>query len=230
MPHATDLEKRNRAVIAFALIGCFRIEALTTLRVGHVDVQKRSVLQDAKVVATKFRKTQLTDFCPVGEEIVSIAKEWLDFLINERQFGPDDPLFPASKIKNVGGVFRSTGLDHTRHIGAQAVREIFKTAYAAANLPYYHPHTIRHTLVRFAEKVSPTQEQFVAFSQNLGHANPATTFGSYSGITRERQSEILQNLAIANAADGPKPGFKANGEPEEETLEAVFAYLKRRTG
>ena len=56
------------------------------------------VHQDAREVKTKFSKTFTTYFFPLGEEIQEIVADWVRFLREEKLWGNDDPLFPATQI------------------------------------------------------------------------------------------------------------------------------------
>jgi site-specific recombinase XerC len=96
MPVESDIEKRDRAVFAVAILSGTRDDAIASMAVRHVDVTRRSVFHDARVVRTKNRKTFMSAFFPVGEDMQAIVAEWISFLAKERMFGPDDPLFPAT--------------------------------------------------------------------------------------------------------------------------------------
>ena len=66
MPAGTDIELRNRAVVAFTLLTGARDGAIASLKRKHVDVVEGKVVQDAREVRTKFSKTFTTWFFPVG--------------------------------------------------------------------------------------------------------------------------------------------------------------------
>lgn len=66
MPAGTDIEMRNRALIAFAVLTGARGAALASLKLKHVDLKQGSIFQDARDVRTKGSKTFTTWFCPVG--------------------------------------------------------------------------------------------------------------------------------------------------------------------
>ena len=66
MPNVTDLEKRNRALMAFTLLTGARDSATASFKIKHVDLSAGSVFQDAREVKTKFSKTFTTYFFPVG--------------------------------------------------------------------------------------------------------------------------------------------------------------------
>jgi integrase len=74
------------------------------------------------------------------------------------------------------------------------MRKIFKEAFEAVGLPYYHPHSFRHTLEHLIHRHCQTVEQMLAWSQNLGHESPVTTITSYGSIGPYRQGDILSSL------------------------------------
>jgi len=43
-------------------------------------------------------------------------------------------------------------------------------------------------------KKCTTPEEFKAWSQNLGHESPLTTFTSYGNISTQQQGDIIHNL------------------------------------
>jgi site-specific recombinase XerC len=57
MAHSTEIEKRDRAVVAFALLSGARDDAIASMKLKHVDLDAGRVDQDARDVRTKFRKT-----------------------------------------------------------------------------------------------------------------------------------------------------------------------------
>src|SRR5208337_211416 len=69
MPASTEIERRNRALIAFTLLTGARDRAIASMKLKHVDINAHRVTQDAREVNTKFSKTFTTFFFPVGDEI-----------------------------------------------------------------------------------------------------------------------------------------------------------------
>jgi len=100
MPDRSDIEKRNRALIAFTLLTGARDSAIASIKIKHVNLHEESLFQDAREVNTKFSKTFTTYFFPVGELPLNIIKAWVEYLTKELLFSPDDPLFPKTKIEN----------------------------------------------------------------------------------------------------------------------------------
>ena len=98
MPINTEIELRNQALIAFTFLTGARDSAIASMKLKHVDLSAGCVLQDAREVQTKFSKTFTTFFFPVGNEIREIIADWVKYLKEEKLWGSDDPLFPATKV------------------------------------------------------------------------------------------------------------------------------------
>jgi integrase len=194
-PAVTEIERRDRALIAFTILTGARDGAIASLKLKHIDIDQGKVDQDAREVKTKFSKSFATWFFPVGEDIRRIVVDWVTYLRQEKLWGLDDPLFPATKIV-VGDSrhFEASGLDRKHWRTADPIRAIFKGAFAAAGLPYFNPHSFRKTLALRGGQICKSPEEYKAWSQNLGHENVLTTFSSYGDVARHRQAEIIRAL------------------------------------
>ena len=80
MPGRTDIELRNRALLAFALMTGARESALASMKLKHVDLANGSVFQGAREVQTKFSKSFTTYFFNVGSEVRQIFDAWVTHL------------------------------------------------------------------------------------------------------------------------------------------------------
>ena len=210
MPSDTDIGLRNRALVAFALLTGARDGALSSFRIKHVDLVQGRVDQDARDVRTKASKTFSTWFFPVGGDALDIVREWCRHLREDLLRGDDDALFPATQIGlGEGGGFMAVGLRRDGWSNTGPVREIFKVAFAAAGLPYFNPHSFRHTLGQLGERVCPSIEAFKAWSQNMGHDRVMTTLTSYGAVAPHRQAELMRGLGIEKPAGVPDPMYIA---------------------
>ena len=202
MPANTELERRGRALVAFTILTGARDRATASIKLKHVDLDQGRIIQDARQVNTKFSKTFTTWFFPVGDDILQIVVDWVNYLRHEKLWSVDDPVFPATKIAlGAGRHFEVSGLDRKHWGGAGPIRKIFKDAFTGAGLPYFNPHSFRKTLAQLGEKLCRTPEQFKAWSQNLGHEKVLTTFSSYGEVASERQREIIRELAQPTEPD-----------------------------
>lgn len=224
MPSGTGPEKRDRALVAFIALTGVRDSAAVSLRLGHVDMAARRVFQDAREVKTKNRKSMVTAFFPVGEDIEAIVSEWVAYLREECLFGDDDPLFPKTLVGlDERGAFAADGLAREGWTTAEPVRKLFRRAFEGAGLRYHNPHSFRHTLARLGQDLCKTPEHWRAWSQNLGHEHIMTTWNSYGQLPEHRQQEILQNLSAPT--EGREPG-----DPSQAEIERVLRFLAERMG
>lgn len=196
MPAESDIERRNRALVAFTLLTGARDSAIASMKLKHINLVTNNVNQDAREVNTKFRKTFNTFFFPVGNEVREIVVAWVSYLRDEKLWGNDDPLFPATHIAlGASHQFEAAGLARKHWSTASPIRTIFREAFISAGLPYFNPHSFRNTLVQLGQNVCKTPEQFKSWSQNLGHEKVLTTLISYGEVSCQRQGDIILGLA-----------------------------------
>ena len=111
MRNETEIERRNRALLAFALLTGARDSAIASMKLKHVDLVAGCVYQDAREVKTKFSKTFITYFFPVGDEIHQMVTDWVLYLRQEKLWGNDAPLFPATHtVLGAAHQFEAAGL------------------------------------------------------------------------------------------------------------------------
>jgi integrase len=193
MPADTLLARRDRALFALALITAARISALASFRLGHINIARGFVDQDARTVRTKGAKTFRTYFMPVDDTARSIVADWVDELTTDHLWGPADPLFPKTQMGlDAQGGFVPVGIAREAWASGDRARDIIQGAFVAVGMPKFHPHSIRHALIRHAMALDLTPEEMKAWSQNLGHTDVLTTFLSYGQVSTHRQGEVIQ--------------------------------------
>jgi integrase/recombinase XerD len=209
--------------LAFTLLTGARDSAIASMKLKHFNLAGGSVFQDARDVKTKFSKTFTTFFFPVGEEIRQIVAAWVAYLREVKLWGNDDPMFPATDtIVGANRQFEAVGLKRQRWSSAAPIRTIFRQAFQAAGLPYFNPHSLRHTLAQLGETRCQTPEEFKAWSQNLGHEDVLTTFNSYGYVATRRQGEIIHGLGA------PRPSERSDTEAIAEAV--ARRLLNTKTG
>ena len=112
MPASTTIQRRDRALVALAMITGARVQALASFQLGHVNIEVGFVDQDARSVRTKFGKTFRTYFMPVSNRAESIVNAWVEERSGEHLCAPSDPLFPATLVQTQteGRGFTPSGL------------------------------------------------------------------------------------------------------------------------
>jgi integrase len=202
MPDATEIERRDRALIAFTIVTGMRDSAIASLRLKHVDLEERLVIQDPREVNTKFSKRIETFFFPVGDEIEQIVIEWVRELREVKLYGENDPVFPRTRVAPDGELlFAAQGLEPVLWSSAGPIRRVFKEAFALAGLSYFTPHSFRSTLATYGQRICRSPEQLKAWSQNLGHESLLTTFTSYGHVPLHRQGELVRNATTQDGSD-----------------------------
>lgn len=218
MPSDSDIEKRNRALVAFAILTGARDGANASLRIKHVDLKAGTVFQDGREVRTKFGKIFTTWFFPVADDVRAIVEEWIRHLVENLLFGPDDPLFPATKVaQDSDRRFAAVGLDRKFWSNAQPIRTILKEAFEAVGLPPCNPHSFRNTLAQLGTRLCRSPEEMKAWSQNLGHEKVMTTLTSYGKVEPHRQGELINRMSGAND----------DRELPDDTEELLLEILRR---
>jgi integrase/recombinase XerD len=221
MPTETLINRRDRAVLAFAILAGARDSAIASMRLKHVDLAARWVFQDARDVKTKAAKTIDTGFFAVGDLPVDIVTDWIGELQRDLFFGPDDPLFPSTiQGLDANGLFTPTGLSREGWASPAPIRAIFKRAFLGAGLQYFTPHSLRRTLQYRSYELGLNERQRMAWSQSLGHASPYTGFASYGRLPVNEQLQVMRDLA-----QPPDPDVKRMAAIAEE-----LASLARRQG
>jgi len=206
MPNSTEIERRDRALVAFTILTGARDSAIASIKLKHLDMATGSVYQDAREVNTKFRKTFTTYFFPVGDEIRQILSDWVDYLKYQKHWSGEDPLFPSTHIGlSNTGQFEVAGLRQTHWSNTTPIRSIVKDCFHAAGLPYFNPHSFRNTLVQLGQEMCKTPEQFKAWSQNLGHEDVLTTMVSYGAVSENRQKDIFHTFRTTSVNDQSRP-------------------------
>ncbi|WP_394999195.1 tyrosine recombinase XerC [Sphingomonas sp.] len=217
MPAITAIEKRDRALIACAILTGARDGALRSLRLKHVNIAEQRIDQDAREVDTKNSKTFSTWFFPVGGDALAILTDWCTFLRSELHRGDGDALFPATAVApDRDSLFAPAGLRAEGWRSTGPVRLAYQRAFSSAGLPYFKPHSLRDTLAQLGERICPTVEAFKAWSQNLGHSGVLTTLTSYGTVAPHRQAELIRSLGTAKPAT-----------PDGQELARAIATIQR---
>jgi len=216
----TEIDLRDRALIAFTLLSGMRDKAIATLPLGCFDEQTLIINQNPKQgVQTKFSKNIITTLIPYDKELLEHFLEWVKVLKN-KGFGTQAPLFPSSKSnqgKHNLSFETATEVEPIFWKSAGRIREIFKQRSKTAKLLYYAPHTFRHLAIDLGLRSCRTGEQIKAISQNFGHENVATTLSAYANFEPQRLSNVIQGIDFS----------KTQEELDPELIEAIKKFARR---
>jgi integrase/recombinase XerD len=223
----TEVDQRDRALLCFTLLTGARISAIYSLPMKAFEPETLTVDQNPRFgVKTKFSKRIVTTFFPIEyQQAVQYFLDWYKYLESKKGFQPEDPIFPQAIVENgeENISYHNTGeIQPIFWNSSNSVRKIFQKRFLDAEVPYYHPHTFRHLVVKEFAKTRLTEEEKKAISQNLGHENTGTTFGSYGygHIEEERQIDIVKNIKFGKTVIEGKYTFS------KDDLKALVKELK----
>ncbi|OGH65740.1 MAG: hypothetical protein A3B90_01970 [Candidatus Magasanikbacteria bacterium RIFCSPHIGHO2_02_FULL_41_13] len=218
---------RDRALISLFYLTGARISAECSLPLGCLDEVKLILDQDPKRgVKTKNRKRIPTRFFPLPyTQPLDYVVNWVKYLKDKKGFSPDDPLFPATLRYQTGDkklAFSSQMVGNEFWKTTASARKILQKRFEEVGLPYYNPHSFRDTIVKEYTRTRLTEEEKKAISQNLGHENVGTTFGSYGHgkLPEDRQFEIIESINTQQDTLSTSP-------LDEETLRRI---IREETG
>jgi integrase len=195
MPATTEIEQRDRAIVAFLLLTAARVSAVASFRIGHININDRSVFQDARTVRTKKAKSFQTAFFPVDDSAEQILIEWVRHLVSTKGWGPNDPLFPRTRVAvDVAGRFASHGLERAAWTSTGPIRAILRSAFGRAGAPYSNLHSFRETIGAYGRENCKALADMQAWAQNLGHESATTTFGSYAKLSPGEQARLVRSV------------------------------------
>lgn len=223
----SEIDRRDRALLSFALITGGRISAIVSLKMKSFDKELKQVNQNpGDGVKTKNSKRILTTFFPIGwDEPEKYFIEWYDYLLS-KDFRPDDPIFPATEGSFVDGEnsYSKETVGQDAWVGTGAARKIFEKRCRNVGLPYFHPHSFRHLVVNLLSKKRLTEEEKRAISMNLGHENVGTTFGSYGygSMSNESALQIVKKLRDIGDRSSNTLNFS---DEEKALLEKVLRHI-----
>jgi integrase len=210
----TEIDRRDRALIAFTLVSGMRDKAIVTLPLGCFDEGRLTVTQNPRQgVQTKFAKLITTRLMGFDDSLVGYVLEWFNVL-EAKGFGSQDPLFPRAKLtqgENGMSFESSMEVEPVYWRGTGGIRAVFKRRAEEAGLSYFPPHTFRHRAVLLALRACKTGEQIKAVSQNFGHEFVATTLASYANLPPEQLASIIECINFSKQATGL----------DEQKLEAI---------
>ena len=197
MPNRTPFEHRDKAVFAFLMLTGARDGAVASFKLKHINLVDGYVFQDGREVKTKNRKTFTTAFFPVDHAYLDCFTRWVNFLRDEKFYGPEDALFPKPERRLEGGKFVYDTLSRKNYANAQKINQIVRAAFANVQMHPYTPHSFRKTLGLLMNDLELTLEQQKAWSQNMGHENFTTTVSSYLPVSAQRQRELIKNICVS---------------------------------
>lgn len=229
-----EVEFRGQVIFATLIVSGIRIEALLTLKIGDLNLDKNYIFQDSNHVSTKFSSSHKTNLWKFKPEITQIIIDWVKCLKEEYGFTDEDPLFPKIQMTtNDQFQFEKDGFKKEFIKQPDVIRKELAKQFANANLDYHTPHTIRHSLIHLLMGFDLNPEQLKAVSQNMSHKNLTTTVNGYYQVHEFRQDQIIEELDIEylkkmkKLKNNPKYKFIMSQMTDENLVNKVFDVISK---
>jgi integrase len=186
---------RDKAALAFLFISGMRDGAFVTLPVGAVDIPNRRILQLPELgVQTKNSKAAVTTLLPIPR-LIDVVTAW-DARV--RTVSTTDPRL--AWYTRLG--WEGEALDVNDLITADrkytgritSLRQGLMDLCKLAGVEYKSPHKARHGHGVYGIKRARTMAELKALSQNMMHANIATTDGTYGNLVEDDVAAILSTF------------------------------------
>ena len=222
IPQNTEVELRDRALIAFLCSTGMRDSAVATLPMMAFDSKQMLVRQNPLLgVKTKFTKNIISKVYHFDPMLIQCICAW-EKKLKEKGFGGKDPLFPSSlECKEEGNVsFKpASEVKPVFWKDGTNVQRIVKIRSEAANLTYFHPHTFRHLAIQLALEKAKTGAEIKAISQSFGHEEVMTTLGIYGNYTEE---ELVEKLLNIDARTEAQPIGNISSEAMAQIIQSIL--------
>lgn len=222
MPTDLPAQRRDRAMLAALFLFGIRDGALISLRLKHIDVDRKQVFQDAREVRTKFSKTSVVDWFPMGEDIEAIVTDWIAEL-RMMGAGDDAPFCPTTPFKPWLG---ASSIELHFLTTAAPVRQVLKKAANAAGVPYFKPHAVRSTVAVMCNEWTSSFKERKAFSQNFGHEKIDTTDKYYGVVDEDSKREIFAKMRERQRNPTAQDIAELSTQADEATLNYVRQLLE----
>lgn len=201
----SELDRRDRAIVSFLLLTGIRYQALCSLSLGSVDLERHVVDQEPRAgVHTKFGKAMTTLLLPFDEVLIQAVRDWVKYLREAKRFAPTDPLFPRTRLVQTPDSlsFHTDGVEPVFWRGGNSVRDILRRRSETAGLRYFPPHSYRHAACHLAIRIARTPEEYKALSQNFGHEHVLTTLRTYGTLAPDRVHDVISSMSFSKTAAG----------------------------
>ena len=145
---------------------------------------------------------------------------WVNYLTSERNFSPQDPIFPKTdtKVSPGSNLFKGDNVTNEFWKSTGSISSMLKRRFKAAGLEYYSPHTLRSSSYQILRNLASTPEEIAAIWQNMGHSSPRTSEIHYGILPID-----LRKMNMDNIIDG------ANSEElsQDDKLEIFKKEIKK---
>jgi integrase len=186
-------QERCQVAAAMLFLSGMRADALATLPISCVDIDRREIRQFPELgVRTKNRKAAITYMLEIPE-LLTVVAHW-DQRVRTL---PRDALWYSTLTRD-GMTLTSTVIPHLGR--GDLIERDLHIACRLASLPYLSPHKLRHGHVVYALKQSKTMAELKAISQNVMHSSVTITDQVYGQLVDNDVRRIIGGLGNNSAS------------------------------
>ena len=193
-----EVDRRDKALIAFATLTGIRSEALRTLTLGSIDIQKMEVFQSKKMgVKTKFGKDIFSKIFNFDEGMQDFFVEWYKYLKEIKLYNNTDPLFPKTKRRQTEDdlSFICDELEPEFWQAHSSISKVFIERAKQAGIKAFSPHRYRDLAASLAiEKCDGDFYLVKAVSQHFGHENTRLLIDTYAPLRAQELSKAFDKI------------------------------------
>jgi len=192
MPTDSLKARRDRAMVAIAFLAALRADTITSLRLRHLEISKRVVIQDANLSRTKNGKSLRINWFPLPTVFAEVIEAWLNELVG-LGFREDDALFPDERNLQRRSLFPDEG-NISVMTSSHAVALAFRSASSLIGKKF-SPHSAKHYVGTLGLKLCKTIEKQVAWSANMGHGGTEITRRYYQKLTQDHVDAVFEQFS-----------------------------------
>ncbi len=200
MPNGSEIEMRNQAILSLFLLTTPRMASLQQARIKSIryfkDYDVWAFVQDPRLQNTKYAKTITAFFIGQSKDIIQNVINWREYLIS-KGFNDKNYLFPkiTPSFTPTGEKIMTLTKDYIK--SDSQIRDIVKASFINNGLPYYKPHSFRHSIARKIANMENSTQLLIALAENFGHKNGmAEIIRTYGGNYLQKQAEIVKNIRL----------------------------------
>lgn len=220
MPSTSLCDRRARAILAITFLGALRADTAVSLRLKHVGVAGRRIIQDGTALRAKNGKSVIIAWFPIHHSFADEITQWCETL-RGLGYRDEDALFPNTKDLFSQGLTLYPGRKPIPVMrSTHAVSTAFKIA--CRNGPQsYSPHSSKHTIGSLRDEKHLTHAQRRAWSENMGHEKESITETHYAKFSDAERAEVLESIT----QDNPAQVLCLSDAQKIELVDGVLARL-----
>jgi integrase len=182
---------RTQASAAFLFLSGMRIGAFSTLPIGAVDLENRTVRQWPSLgVKTKGSKMATTYLLEIPE-LLAVVNEW-DVFVRERL--PKTAMWSVPTSSSGFGE-RELSVEPPGEYRHTTIRKQLRGLFAVTGLPYRSPHRFRHGHAVYGLQRAQTMADYKAISINLMHTDITVTDSIYAPLASDEVQARITALS-----------------------------------